>query len=159
MRFVLLLFISGLVAGCGTAKTAALAGVPGYVPADKALHDTITRMDSIFFEAYNECRLDTFASLVSEDLEFYHDRGGLSTSKPALVESIRNNICGKVRRELLPGSIEVYPVPNYGAVQMGAHRFFNNRKPEAGWSRYAKFVTIWKWEANLWRITRVISLH
>ena len=49
MRFVLLLFISGLVAGCGTAKTAALAGVPGYVPADKALHDTITRMDSIFF--------------------------------------------------------------------------------------------------------------
>lgn len=162
MRFVLFLpLILGLAQGCGPAgKTpAAPVGVPAYVPADRVLHDSIARMDSIFFEAYNQCRMETLASMVSEDLEFYHDRGGIMTSKTALVESTRNNICGKVTRELLPGSIEVYPVPNYGAVQFGAHRFFNNREPQLGWSRYAKFVTIWKWENKRWVISRVISLH
>jgi hypothetical protein len=147
------------IIACSTSKKMAPVGVPPYQPASKELHDTIARLDSVFFDAYNTCKLDVFASLVSEDLEFYHDRGGRSTSKDGLVQSIKNNICNKVKRELLPGSIEVYPIPNYGAVQMGAHRFFNQQEAHLGWSRYAKFVTIWKKENNQWSVTRVISLH
>jgi hypothetical protein len=134
-------------------------GVPAYSPESKELHDTIVRMDSILFDAYNTCKLDVFESLISDDIEFYHDRGGLMTSKKDLVQSIKNNICGKVTRELLKGSIEVYPIPNYGAVQMGAHRFYNNQEKENGPSRFSKFVEIWHKENGPWKLSRVISLH
>jgi hypothetical protein len=134
-------------------------GVPPYIPESKELYDTIARIDSIFFDAYNTCKLDVFASLISDDIEFYHDRGGLSTSKSDLVESIKKNICGKVTRELLAGSIEVYPIPNYGAVQIGAHRFYNNQEKERGPSRFARFVSTWHRENGQWKLARVISLH
>jgi hypothetical protein len=95
--------------------------------------------------------------LIAADLEFYHDRGGVTTSKKALIEALKNNICGKVTRELLKGSIEVYPIPNYGAVEMGYHRFHN--KSENSTSPFARFVNIWHHENGQWKITRVISLH
>lgn len=129
-----------------------------YIPADQALQDTIVMMDSIFFHAYNICDLTTQSNIMSEDLEFYHDRGGLSTDKAANIEAIKRNVCGKVTRELLKGSIEVSPVPGYGAVEIGKHRFHNNQEPNAE-SRYARFVIIWKREPDGWKITRVISLH
>jgi len=98
-----------------------------YKPVDKELYDTIVYLDSVLFEAYNTCKLNRFEKYFSEDIEFYHDKGGLSTSKKDLIESLKNNICGKVTRELVKGSIEAYPIHNYGAVQMGSHRFHNNR--------------------------------
>src|SRR4029078_2586164 len=94
-----------------SSKPATTAGLLPYTPESKELHDTVARLDSILFDAYNNCKLDMFASLVSDDIEFYHDRGGLNTSKPDLVTALKNNICDKVTRELLKGSIEVYPIP------------------------------------------------
>jgi hypothetical protein len=145
------------VISCSTTKSVKTEGLEPYTPESKPLHDTIVQMDSLLFDAYNTCKIDVFGSMVSEDVEFYHDRGGLSTSKPQLVEAIRNNICGKVNRELLKGSIEVYPIPGYGAVEMGAHRFHN--KTENSRSRYSKFVHLWHRESDGWKLARVISLH
>lgn len=145
--------------GCATSRQSAQNGLPPYIPENRGLHDTIAMMDSILFEAYNTCKLEKFASMVDEDLEFYHDRGGLTTSKPSLIESLKNNICGKVTRELLAGSIEVYPIPGYGAVQLGAHRFYNNQEKERGPSRFSRFIHTWHLENGQWRIARVISLH
>ena len=157
ITFLAIVVIS--VARCSSSKPSGIAGIPPYVPESRQLYDSIVIMDSILFDAYNTCKLDVFGALVSEDIEFYHDRGGLSTSKPGLVSSIQNNICGKVTRELLKGSIEVYPIHNYGAVEMGYHRFFNNQEKEAGPSRFSRFVQIWHNENGAWRISRVISLH
>ena len=133
------------------------AGVPPYKPESKEIHDAITRMDSIFFEAYNTCKLDVMESMLSDSLEFYHDRGGLSTSKKEVMEGIKKFVCGNTRRELLKGSIEVYPIPNFGAVQMGAHRFHN--LSEKSTSRFSKFVQTWRLENGKWKMYRVISLH
>src|SRR2546423_95811 len=110
---IILAFI--IVLSCTSTKNAKTSGVPPYVTENKELYDTIVQMDSILFDSYNNCKLNVFASLVSEDIEFFHDRGGLDTSKNDIVQAIKNNICGKVTRELLKGSIEVYPIPNYGA--------------------------------------------
>ncbi len=123
----------------------------------KELYDTIVYLDSVLFEAYNTCKLDKFAELFSENIEFYHDKGGLTTSKKAIIEATKNNICGKVTRELVKGSIEVYPIPGYGAVQIGAHRFHNRQENSV--SRIGKFVHTWKRENGEWKLTRVISLH
>ncbi|MBI3718709.1 MAG: nuclear transport factor 2 family protein [Sphingobacteriales bacterium] len=125
----------------------------------KEFYDNIVYLDSIFFDAYNKCNLARIDSLVSENLEFYHDRGGLTTSKKEILEALQKNICGKVTRELLPGSIEVYEIPGYGAVEMGYHGFHNNQEKETGPTHFAKFVEIWKLENGKWKMTRVISLH
>lgn len=129
-----------------------------YTPPDKALYDTIVRMDSVFFEAYNNCRITVIDSMISQDVEFYHDQGGLSTSQPQLVEALRKNICGKVTRELQPGSIEVYPIAGFGAVETGLHAFHNNQEPGHK-IHFSRFTHIWKKEYGQWKITRVISLH
>jgi hypothetical protein len=101
--------------------------------------------------------MDVYATLFSEDLEFYHDKGGLSTSKKDMVEAVKNNICNKVNRELLKGSIEVSPIPGFGAIEIGSHRFHNLvEKSISGWS---KFVVAWQFKDGLWKVTRVISLH
>lgn len=129
-----------------------------YHPVDSLLHADICRMDSLFFTAYNACDLETQASMIADDLEFYHDLGGLETSKSVIMEAIEHNICGKVSRELVPGSIEVYPIPGYGAVEIGMHRFFNREEPAAP-SHPSRFVTVWLTEADEWKMSRVISLH
>ena len=102
--------------------------------------------------------MDVMEEIISEDLEFYHDQGGLMTSKKKLNEALKANICGKVTRELKKGSIEVYPIKGYGAVEMGLHGF-HNINDTGSETHYAKFVHIWKRENGKWRITRVISLH
>lgn len=121
------------------------------------LERTIIRNDSLLFDAYNNSKLEIYSSFFSEDLEFYHDKGGLSTSKKEMVEATQRNVFGKAKRELLAGSIEVSPIPGYGAVEIGSHRFHN--LAENSRSGYSKFVTVWKNENGRWRITRVISLH
>jgi hypothetical protein len=126
--------------------------------APRSLYDSIVTLDTKWEDAYNNCKLDVMEELISEDLEFYHDQGGLLTSKQKLNEALKNNICGKVKRGLKPGSIEVYEIKGYGAVEMGMHGFMpiNQQGPP---DHYSKFVHLWKRENNHWRITRVISLH
>jgi hypothetical protein len=123
----------------------------------KTLYDSIVALDAMWEDAYNNCKMDVMEELISEDLEFYHDQGGLLTSRKLLNEALKNNICGKVSRELKKGSIEVYPIPGYGAVQMGLHGFHNKQQTKA--DHYSKFVHLWKKENGKFRITRVISLH
>jgi hypothetical protein len=129
-----------------------------YVPADKLLYDQIESMDKIFFDAYNTCDLKKQESIYSDNIEFFHDKAGLINSKSEIIKGTKNNICGKVSRFIVPGSIEVYPINNYGAIEIGFHRFYNNQEPEAE-SKPSKFVIVWKKENENWTITKVISLH
>ncbi|WP_207896535.1 nuclear transport factor 2 family protein [Flaviaesturariibacter flavus] len=85
------------------------------------LHRTIARLDSLFFTAYNNCDLTTQASFYADTIEFYHDRSGLDTSKANILANTRKYVCGRVTRELVPGSLEVSPLPGYGAVEVGMH--------------------------------------
>ncbi len=110
------------------------------------------------FDAYNHCDLATFSSLIVEDMEFYHDKSGLALGRPALVEGIKNNICGKVTRELVPGTMEVYPIANYGAVKIGIHRFHHPGQEDSDSIGEAKFIHLWQNKDGGWKVTRVISL-
>ncbi len=121
-----------------------------------SLAATITAQDKKLFEAYNHCDLKTLGNMVTDDLEFYHDRTGLAVGKPVFIESIRNNICGKVTRDLVPGSMEVYPLAGYGAVQMGTHRFHHPGMGEEN-AGEAKFVVLWQLKDGVWKVARVIS--
>jgi hypothetical protein len=123
------------------------------------LYNTIVQLDSIFFDAYNSCKMNVMDSLLSDNLEFYHDKGGFSNSKKETIDAIQKNICGKVTRELLSGSIEVYEIKDFGAIEIGFHGFHNNLEKEPEKMHFSKFIHIWRLHDNQWQITRVISLH
>jgi hypothetical protein len=134
---------------------------PDYKPDDQKLYNTIVYMDSIFFDAYNTCNvnLDKYGAFFSDSIEFYHDKGGLMTSKQGIIDATKRNVCGKVTRELVKNSIEVYPIKDYGAVEIGYHKFHNNTEKPGTLSNPGRFVIIWQNKNNEWKITRVISLH
>lgn len=121
------------------------------------LFRTIQALDTRLFDAYNHCDLTTLGGMVSDDLEFYHDQTGLSVGKEPFLAAIKQNICGKVQRELLSGTLEVYPLKGYGAVEIGIHRFHHPQNPENVGD--AKFVMLWQNEDGVWRVTRVISYN
>ena len=75
------------------------------------LFKTIQSLDTQLFDAYNHSDLTTLGSLVSEDLEFYHDKTGLAVGRQVFLDAIKNNICGKVTRELVPGTLKFIPSP------------------------------------------------
>ena len=129
-----------------------------YIPSDKILYEQIQSMDKTFFDAYNSCDLKKQEEIYSDNIEFFHDKGGLINSKSEIIQGTQKNICGKVTRYLIPGSIEVYPINNYGAVEIGFHRFYNNQEPDAE-SKPSKFIIIWKKENEKWKISKVVSLH
>jgi hypothetical protein len=118
----------------------------------------VTALDAQLFDAYNTCNLEKFDSFFVDDVEFYHDKGGVTLGRKALTESVKNNICGKTTRELVAGTLEVYPIHGYGAVEIGVHRF---RHPEGsadhGVIGEAKFIHLWQYKDGAWKITRVIS--
>lgn len=87
----------------------------------------ITPLDAELFDAYNKCDLARFGSLLAEDLEFYHDEGGLSVGRQATVEGVKSNICGKVHGDLIPGTLAVYLLKGYGAVETGTHIFCDQK--------------------------------
>lgn len=128
------------------------------VTEDSELYNKIRSLDTAYFSAYNNCDLETQARLLDDTLEFYHDQGGLSTSKAGILESIRANICGKVTRSLVEGSLEVHEIKGFGAVALGLHRFRNQEEPDAV-SNPSRFVTVWKEQGETWTMYRIISLH
>ena len=130
-----------------------------YKPDSKELYNSIIHMDSVLFGAYNICDLPTMADCFSDSIEFYHDKGGLMTNKDSIMAATKRNICGKVTRVLVEGSIEVYPIKGYGAIEMGQHYFINNQEPANVKHSIGKFVHTWKNENGKWRLTRIISLH
>lgn len=131
-----------------------------YVPDDPKLYETIVALDSTFFAAYNTCdvHLEEYGSFYSDDIEFYHDNGGVMTSKQAIIDATKKYVCGKVTRELVKGSLEVYPIKDYGAVAIGLHIFHNREEPDAA-PKASRFTVFWKKVNNEWKIAKVISLH
>ena len=154
--------LSGILAitwagGLGAQTPAATdrAAAPGIAHANGGLFATISALDTRLFDAYNHCDLETLGSLVEDDLEFYHDKTGLSVGKAPFMAAIKNNVCAShTQRTLVPGSLEIYPLNGYGAVEVGIHRFHHDGDPGVS---EAKFVTVWHESNGAWKSTRAIS--
>lgn len=115
----------------------------------------IAEADAAVFGASNRCDLDTFGSYFTDDPEFYHDKDGLSVGKADLIQKTKDKICGKMIRELVPGSLKVFPLPGFGALEMGTHRFLHPGAPnDIG---QADFLHVWQFKNGVWKISRVIS--
>ena len=117
----------------------------------------IARTDSALFGAFNAKDFLKFQSMFSKDLEWYQDNGGLLKYKTVFDNfSTMFKQQPDLKRELVMGSLEVHPIKDYGAIEIGMHRFrhFENGKEEAG---TFKFLMIWQKKDGLWKISRVVS--
>jgi len=119
------------------------------------LYKAVASADAAVFGAANRCDLETFGKYFTDDLEFYHDKTGLSVGKADLIQKTRSNICGKMVRELVPESLVVYPLPGFGAIEIGTHRFLHPGEPNN--IGQAQFLHVWQLKDGQWRISRVIS--
>jgi ketosteroid isomerase-like protein len=154
IRTLLLLCLLGI--SLGTAHTQ-LRNSAHEATADP-LFQTISALDKQLFDAVNRCDMAKVASFWAEDVEFYHDKDGLTIGREKVVASIKNNLCGKMKRELVPGTLEVYPLNGYGAVEIGVHRFLHPWAQDHGVVGEAKFIHVWQQSKDgQWKITRVIS--
>jgi ketosteroid isomerase-like protein len=127
------------------------------IQSQEELTKVVASLDAALFDSYNRCDLEKFASFIADDVEFYHDQGGVTLGKQNLTDSVKKNICGKVTRELVPGSLQVYHMNGYGAVEMGVHRFHHPGHDDTEAIGEAKFIHLWQYKDNAWKITRVIS--
>ena len=132
--------------------------------ATKELFDELAEKDRMLYDAvFNTCDLQALRGLVTEDFEMYHDKSGMpAKSASQFVMNIRD-LCDRrswgedypVKRELVEGTLEVYPLDGYGAIQTGTHRFYRlGGGPPVEISR---FTHIWKKDADGWKLARTMS--
>jgi hypothetical protein len=124
------------------------------------LEQEVANLDYQFFDGFNRCdqpgMIDAHATLIDPKLEFYHDQGGATFSREAYLDGVRKNVCGKFARELVPGTLKVYPIKDYGAYATGTHRFchFDTGRCEGE----AEFAMLWHLDEGMrWMVTRVVS--
>ena len=134
----------------------ALATVAIADPAD-GLREEIARMDDRLSEAFNAHDVERIKFLFTDDLEFYQDNKGMGLYEQTMRDFAKmfaqNN---GITRTLELESLEVVALGEYGAVELGRHRFchLEDGKDECGTFR---FVHIWRKLDDGWKISRVIS--
>jgi hypothetical protein len=135
---------------------------------EQKLTATILHLDSAFWNAYNSCDSAHFKDFFTDDVEFYHDKGGVTTDAKSLIEALNKNICGNanshLRREAVAGTVKVYPMRNgdqmYGAIISGQHGFYitEKGKPEFH-SGDADFTQLWVLKDGVWKMSRILSYN
>ncbi|GAB3516209.1 hypothetical protein GCM10027442_33420 [Emticicia fontis] len=126
-------------------------------PKGDVLYNEIAHMDSVMFNAFNAQDQETIKNTFDESLEFYHDKGGLTnyTQNIAATKNLFANNNG-LNRKLVEGSMEVYPIKDYGAIQIGEHTFCHKENGRDDCGTF-KFMHIWQKKNGVWKITRVAS--
>lgn len=118
--------------------------------------------DARFWQAYNACDMKAMGGLLTADVEFYHDKTGLTVSREAVIESLNKGPCGdpgmRLRREAVDESLEFHPLKGGYALLSGRHRFYvrETGKPER-LDGQAEFTSVWKFDDGQWRMHRVLS--
>jgi hypothetical protein len=157
-----ILLASALAAGSAAAQTGAPA-----IPTGPELTPAIAAADADLFALFFlGCDPNRLTTMVTTDLEFYHDKAGVvASSGAAFVADYAKNCearkapdAWRSRRELVPESLRVDPVPGYGAIEHGEHRFYERKGdgPEKLVGA-ALFTMLWRLEGGSWKLARVMS--
>jgi len=124
-----------------------------------ALYHAIAVQDSGLFHAFNAHDIEQLKTFFSQDLEFYNDKSGL-TNYDQTDENFKKMFDQNngIKRELVPNSLEVYPIRDYGAIETGEHQFchMENGKNDCG---TFPFIILWQNQGGNWKVSRVISYN
>ncbi len=121
------------------------------------LFEAIARMDRHLSDAFNAHSADRLMLIASKDLEFYQDNDGLKNYEQCLSEF--KSIFARdenIRRELVEGTLEVYPIKGYGALATGQNRLCHKEKDKEVCGTF-KFAMVWQNTGETWKLSRIIS--
>jgi len=148
----------------------ALKGAPQYHLREGALPSVamtaeIAKADHDLFDAvFGQCDAAKVAATLTDDFRFVHDKDGAS-SRAQFVDNLKGH-CDRVktgvdfpaRRELVAGSLQVWPIDKYGALEIGVHKFYARLpgKPEE-LTETGNFMILWKRVNGAWKMAESIS--
>jgi hypothetical protein len=142
-----------------------LAAAAVTLPPPAELRSQIAAKDAELFDVlFLQCAPERMRALVAEDMEFYHDKDGFVPVADFLAGYAKNCVerqkadAWHARREIVPGTMTVDPVPGIGAIETGEHVFYERKGngPEKLVGR-ARFAQLWRLTPNGWRLARVFS--
>ena len=121
------------------------------------LYLQIVEMDKVLFEAFNNRDLEKQKTIFARDIEFFHDQGGVS-NYDQLIDNTKRLFAQNngLKRTLVPNSLEIYPIKDYGALEIGKHTFCHSEDGRDDCGTF-KFVQVWQKRSDGWKLTRVIS--
>lgn len=126
------------------------------------------KSDSLFWVAYNKCNVNDMMRFIPNDVEFYHDKGGITKGAADLKGTFQKNLCGNkdfhLRREAIDKTVQTFPMKKddklYGLIISGDHYFYIN---ETGKKEFrdglAKFTDFWMLENGEWKMSRILSYN
>ena len=148
----------------------ATATAPVTVPPQPQLTEQIKAADAALFKLFFEgpCDSARFRSMISDDVEFYHDKGGFNVRKPAdfvgqfeeRCKALSDPTSWRSRRVLVEGSLRVDPIPGWGAMEVDDHAFYERHGAQGEWKLVGKamFAMVWVLGADgRWRVSRIFS--
>lgn len=121
------------------------------------LFDEIAQQDSLQFDAFNSRNLDKLMNYFDSTLELYQDNTGVRNfeqTKQAFGGLFKMNYV--LNRKLVKGTMEVYPIKDYGAIETGRHIFSHVENGQLQSFTY-KFMQIWEKKDGVWRVTREVT--
>ena len=137
------------------------------IPQGEALAAALTARDAEFFSlVFDGCDPERLAAMLTPDFEMYHDRDGVvARSSEVFVRQYGEDCVARQapdawrsRRELVTATLNVHPVPGFGAIEDGEHLFYERHGdgPEHLAGR-ARFTQLWQLTPEGWRLARVFS--
>ena len=127
--------------------------------ANSDLQSEMRVLDSELFDSFNKCsekaELVKHMEFFAEDIEFYHDNGGVTWDRASMIENTKNNVCGNFYRKLIPETFKSFPIKSFGAITQGTHIFcsFDTEVCEGK----SDFTMVWQFEDDKRVITRALS--
>lgn len=124
---------------------------------ESTLHKEILAADNAMFTAFNQCDVSAIAAFFSKELEFYHDVTGLKGFEENMMAT--KELCARdlgLKRTRVEDSLQIFPVKNFGAIQVGRHTFCHDVGGKQDCGTF-DFTHIWKQTDSGWKLHRVIS--
>lgn len=141
------------------------SAAPAAIQAD--IQADIHAADAAYWQAYNNCDYKALNALTAEDVEFYHDLGGITRGRADLTGSVRDHICSHVdasiRRDAAPQETQTFLLRRgndvYAALVTGQHHFVRVMKANGAAvpTEDARFSALWLKQDKGWKLSRVIS--
>ena len=165
MRYTLLAGLV-LVSTLCLAKEAEVNLTPGAVARPGLLEDVLKADAALFKAFFDDCDPEAVRRLVTDDFEMFHDKGGRVITSGEQFVTVTKEKCQRQRdgidflstRELVPESVKVFPLNNYGVIETGVHRFYAITKGKPNrLTEVAQFTHVWKEENGQLRLARVLS--
>ena len=135
------------------------ASTPAPMPTGDALTAQIATNDArLFWAVFEGCDASALPDLLAPEFRMIHDKGGLAEpGRDAMIADVAKSCANrqpggtqagyKNRRLLVPGSHRVRAMGDWGALEEGAHVFFEWNAREARWDMVggAHYMHLWQW--------------